>query len=115
MSSYGHGKAGAPGGNDAFESDAGRGRAPGNAGRCHPGALRCPGAGLRKFDANSSRPSWRPCLVTTAMEHAHHSPQGRRRKGASMKILVATDGSRGGAAALKFAARLALRDQASEL
>ena len=32
-----------------------------------------------------------------------------------MKILVATDGSRGGAAALKFAARLALRDQASEL
>jgi nucleotide-binding universal stress UspA family protein len=32
-----------------------------------------------------------------------------------MKILVATDGSRGGAAALKFAARMASRDPDSEL
>jgi nucleotide-binding universal stress UspA family protein len=32
-----------------------------------------------------------------------------------MRILVATDGSRGGAAALKFAARLAARDEGSEL
>jgi nucleotide-binding universal stress UspA family protein len=32
-----------------------------------------------------------------------------------MRILVATDGSRGGAAALKFAARLASRDAGSEL
>lgn len=32
-----------------------------------------------------------------------------------MKILVATDGSRGGAAAVKFAARLASRDHGSEL
>ncbi|HJW13472.1 MAG TPA: universal stress protein [Thermoanaerobaculia bacterium] len=32
-----------------------------------------------------------------------------------MRILVATDGSRGGAAALKFAARLASRDEGSEL
>jgi nucleotide-binding universal stress UspA family protein len=40
---------------------------------------------------------------------------GPRTKGAAMKILVATDGSRGGAAALKFAARLALRDSDSEL
>src|SRR5262245_8272806 len=39
----------------------------------------------------------------------------RGRKGASMRILVATDGSRGGAAALKFAARLAARDEGSEL
>jgi nucleotide-binding universal stress UspA family protein len=32
-----------------------------------------------------------------------------------MKIVVATDGSRGGAAALKFAARLAARDASTEL
>jgi nucleotide-binding universal stress UspA family protein len=32
-----------------------------------------------------------------------------------MRILVATDGSRGGAAALKFAARLASRDAGSDL
>lgn len=32
-----------------------------------------------------------------------------------MKIVVATDGSRGGAAALKFAARLAARDTSTEL
>ncbi|MGH9317537.1 MAG: universal stress protein, partial [Thermoanaerobaculia bacterium] len=32
-----------------------------------------------------------------------------------MKIVVATDGSRGGAAALKFAARLAARDPSTEL
>jgi nucleotide-binding universal stress UspA family protein len=39
----------------------------------------------------------------------------RKFKGASMKILVATDGSRGGTAAVKFAARLAARDEGSEL
>ena len=32
-----------------------------------------------------------------------------------MKIVVATDGSRGGAAALKFAARLAARNESTEL
>lgn len=32
-----------------------------------------------------------------------------------MKIVVATDGSRGGAAALKFAARLAVRSESTEL
>src|SRR5262245_40662284 len=42
-------------------------------------------------------------------------PSGRGRKGASMRILVATDGSRGGAAALKFAARMVSRDPDSEL
>ena len=36
-------------------------------------------------------------------------------RGAAMRILVATDGSRGSAAALNFAIRLAVRDAKSEL
>src|SRR5215470_4717836 len=47
--------------------------------------------------------------------HDRRPSAGKGRQGASMRILVATDGSRGGSAALKFAARMASRDPGAEL